>query len=254
MSLIIKLKKIVERLTNTHIYRVLPRGIDFVQDITASFPMYRVDIVFDVGANRGQSSEIYLDRFPGSHLYCFEPVSDTFHELKNNLKGNERVDCFQLALGSSKSKGKMVLQGNSENFFLLGQSKESPMNNDVTTESVEVVTMDEFCHTKKIDQINYLKIDTEGGDLDVLKGAVNMLTEQRIDFVEAEAGMNPGNDWHVPFDALKEFLESHGYFLFGIYEQVNEWPTGEPHLRRINPLFVSHRMIRTNGTSGGPRT
>ncbi len=251
MSLREKLKELVERLTDTHIYRVLPRGIDFIQDIANSFPMYRVDIVFDVGANVGQSAKIYVDRFPGSHIYCFEPVGDTFHQLQDNLKGIERVDCYQLALGSSKSKGKMVKQGSSAMSYLLGQSKEPPMNNDVATESVDIVTLDEFCRTRQIDQINFLKIDTEGGDLEVLKGAVTMLTEQKIDLVEVEAGMNPGNNRHVPFEALKEYLESHGYFLFGIYEQKNEWPTREPHLRRTNPLFISHRMIEWNRKSAG---
>ena len=123
------------------------------------------------------------------------------------------------------------------------------MNRDVTTESVDIVTLDEFCHSKRIDQVNYLKIDTEGGDLEVLKGAVNMLTEQRIDLVEVETGMNPRNSRHVPFEAIKKFLESHGYFIFGIYEQVSEFPTGEPHLRRTNPLFISHRTIEMNRKS-----
>ena len=86
----------------------------------------------------------------------------------------------------------MSLQGIADMFFLLSQSSESPMNSDLTTETVDIVTLDEFCQTKRIDQINYLKIDTEGGDLEVLKGAANMLTEQRIDFVEVEAGIYQG--------------------------------------------------------------
>ncbi|MBN1218978.1 MAG: FkbM family methyltransferase [Anaerolineae bacterium] len=246
MNLKNKVKKLVEQLTDTHIYRVLPRGIDFIQDISNSLPIYRVDTVFDVGANVGQSSKVYLARFPSSHIYCFEPVGDTFRQLQDNLKDNERVNCYQLALGSSKSKGIMIIQGRSIMSFLLGQSIKSPINNDVTTESVDIITLDEFCHTKRIDQINYLKIDTEGGDLEVLKGSLNMLTEQRIDLVEVEAGMNPSNNRHVPFEILKGFLEAHRYFIFGIYEQVNEWPTREPHLRRTNILFISHRMIEMN--------
>ncbi len=254
MSLMNKIKKQIELLTDTHIYHGLPRGIDFIQDIAKSLPAYRVDIVFDIGANLGQSSKIYLTRFPSSHIFCFEPVSTTFHQLQDNLKGNERVDCFQLAFGSSKGKGQMVVQGSSDMFFLLGQSKKSPMKNDVATESIDIVTVDEFCHTRRIDHISYLKIDTEGGDLEVLKGAVTMLTEQRIDLIEVEAGMNPSNNWHVPFEVLKEFLESHKYFIFGIYEQVSEWPTKEPHLRRTNPLFISHGMIVTNRNSAEKNT
>jgi hypothetical protein len=73
-----------------------------------------------------------------------------------------------------------------------------------------------------------------------------MLNEQRIDLVEVEAGMNAGNKRHVPFEALKGYLESKSYLLFGIYHQVREWPTNEPHLRRTNPVFISRRMIETN--------
>jgi hypothetical protein len=72
-----------------------------------------------------------------------------------------------------------------------------------------------------------------------------MLASQAIDFVEVEAGMNPGNTRHAPFESLKAFLESNDYRLFAIYEQVEEWPTDEPHLRRTNSLFISRRMIET---------
>jgi len=252
MSLRRMVRELIEQLTDTHIYRILPRGIDFVQDIANSLPMYRTDIVFDIGANVGQSSKLFLAKFPSSHIYCFEPVSDTFRQLQHNLEGNERVDCYRLAFGSSKSTGKMVLQGSADMFFLLDQSKESPMNKNVPTESVNIVTLDEFCHTKGIDHISYLKIDTEGGDLDVLKGAVSMLTDQRIDLVQVEAGMNPTNSRHVSLESLKAFLESHRYFLFGIYEQVNEWLAREPHLRRTNPVFISQQMIERNRMSTRP--
>lgn len=245
--------KLVEKLTNTNIYRSrsLPHGIDPIQDIINSLPRYRADIVFDIGANVGQSSKLFLTKFPNSHIYCFEPVSDSFRQLHNNLGDNKRVDCYQLAFGSAKGRGKMVLQGSSDEFFLLEQSKESPINSSVLTESVDIVMLDEFCHTKGIDRISYLKIDTEGGDLEVLKGAVNMLMEQRIDCVQVEAGMNSSNNRHVPFELLKEFLESHRYFLFGIYEQTSEWyMNGQPHLRWTNLLFISHNMMEINRNRG----
>lgn len=70
-----------------------------------------------------------------------------------------------------------------------------------------------------------------------------MLKEQRMDFVEVEAGMNASNKRHVSFEALKDYLESRSYLLFGIYGQVHEWPTKEPHLRRTNAVLVSRRMI-----------
>lgn len=79
--------------------------------------------------------------------------------------------------------------------------------------------------------------------MDVLEGAVKMLVKQNIDIIQVETGMNPTNSRHVSFESVKQFLESYHYYLFGIYEQVNEWPTGKPHLRRTNPIFISQKLI-----------
>ncbi len=242
-----KIKEFIENLTGTHIYRVLPHGIDLFQDISNQLPKLHVNTVFDVGANVGQSAKAYMSGFPNSHIYCFEPVKDTFNQLKDNLKNNDHIHFFQLAFGAFKEKGEMVLQGSSDVFFLLSlSSKEVLVNGDKNIEEVRIETLDEFCCARGINHISYLKIDTEGGDLDVLKGAGNMLRENAIDIVEVEAGMNVNNKRHVPFEYLKKYLEPKGYFLFGIYEQVKEWPTKEPHLRRINPVFISERIIEEN--------
>lgn len=58
--------------------------------------------------------------------------------------------------------------------------------------------------------------------------------------------MSPSNARHVPMESLKPYLESFGYALFGLYEQVHEWPRGEPHLRRTNLIFISQQLIENN--------
>jgi len=241
-----QIKKLVEKLTYTHIYRVLPRGIDLFQDIPNHLPLLHVDVVFDVGANVGQSARDFLDSFPKSQIYCFEPVGETFRRLQLTLKGYDRIHCFQLAFGALQGKGRMLHQGSTDMFYLLNPSKNVSVNDDSYLEEVDIETLDEFCRSRKLNHIGYLKIDTEGGDLEVLRGSKNMLNAHQIDLVQVEAGMNCRNERHVPFEALKEFLESKKYFLFGIYEQVHEWPTKEPHLRRSNCVFVSEAVIKAN--------
>jgi FkbM family methyltransferase len=226
--------------------------MDLRRDIASSLPTYRIRIVFDVGANVGQSAIDYLNWFPESHIYCFEPVRRTFEELEANLRDNERIQCFRLAVGSSTGKGKMVLEGTSDLFFLSSQPAKRRVGGAAAEEDVEMITLDEFCQARTVSHINYLKIDTEGGDLEVLKGAENMIVEQRIDLLEVEAGMNPSNERHVPFGILKDYLEARGYFLFGVYEQSREWPSNEPHLRRTNPVFISKRMIEMNRGKPSP--
>jgi FkbM family methyltransferase len=241
-----QLKNLVEKATGVHVHRVWPFGIDVCRDIKNALPAFQADVVFDVGANVGQSAAKFLRCFPQSHIYCFEPAGQTFRQLRENFKGNERVHSFQVALGASKGKGRLLLQGSPDVFRLLDPSEGASVSDALGVEGVDVEPLDEFCRDANINQISYLKIDTEGGDLAVLKGAENMLSEHRIELVEVEAGMHSGNERHVPFEVLKEFLESKRYLLFGIYGQELEWPTNEPYLRRTNPVFVSERTIRAN--------
>ena len=254
MKLRRRLRQLLERVANVPTNRPLPRGVDVAHDIARAFPRYRVDVVLDVGANVGQSARRYLGCFPGAQIYCFEPVRDTFRRLQDSLEGERHVHCVPLALGSRPGKGEMALTGTSDMFFLLGQQAHAGAN--VVTEPVDIVTLDEFCASSRIERVSYLKIDTEGGDLEVLRGGDGMLKGQRIDLVEVEAGMNAGNQRHVPFEALKGYLEARDYLLFAIYEQMHEWITGEPHLRRTNPVFVSRRMIAgsTQGAGAGSST
>jgi FkbM family methyltransferase len=225
------------------VYEDLPRGIDCFKDIAKALPDYEIDVAFDVGANIGQSALHYLQRLPRAKVYCFEPVSDNFKLLKKNLSGFSSAYLHQLALAASSGKGAMALQGNCDMFFLISDAKKELLQSDSPVEEVTLSTLDQFCKENAINRISYLKVDTEGADLEVLKGGVGMLAEQSIDFLELEAGMNPYNKWHVPIEELKVFLESYGYYVFGIYEQMHEWPKKKIHLRRVNPVFVSQRMI-----------
>jgi len=239
-------KLIFEKLSGAHIYRTLPRGIDIFDDLKSHLPKLQVKVVFDVGANTGQSANKYLKAFADSKIFCFEPVQRTLLQLQINLRGHNNVLIFNLALSSTNGTGKMILEGPSDMFFLLGASRDMQLNDATRLEEVPLETLDGFCREQKIDHINYLKIDTEGADFEVLKGADNMLSQRKIDVVEVEAGMNGKNKRHVPFHVFSRFFEEKNYSLFGIYEQVNEWLTKEPHLRRANPIFISDRVIEAN--------
>ena len=241
MSMKIKFKKFVEKVTHSYIFRALPRGVDLYYDITNNLPFYASGIIFDVGANIGQSAEKFMGWFPGAQIYCFEPAASAFAALQVKFSSAENVHCFQLALDVSKEHGKLHLYRDSLNNSLI------VFNSDYErTENIETETISYFCRNRNIDRINLLKIDTEGYDLNVLMGAVDMLDKKRIDLIEVEAGMNPRNPKHVPIEKFKAFLEARGYSLFGIYEQTNEFPTGESNIRRVNAVFISDDIIRAN--------
>lgn len=204
------------------------RGRDVCVDLRR---VLRPTMIFDVGANIGQSAAKFRRHFSVAQIHCFEPSAASAQRIR--ARRLDHVDVHELALGS-KAGTAALAQGHDPAIFHIA---------DEGDETVRIETIDGFCARRRIERIDFLKIDTEGHDLEVLKGASAMLAAGRIAAVQVEAGMNPENQFHIPFETLKAFLEKNGYRLYGFYDQVNEWPTRQPHLRRTNPLFVSSEIF-----------
>lgn len=233
-----KFKRAVEHALNLKVLRVLPLGTNVHADIEQCFPGYRLRNVLDVGANIGQTAAQFSFWHPDIAIYCVEPVRENFEELTNNTSGMRNVECLRMGLAEAPGSAQMVLSGRSSTYRVKG---DEPLG-DEPTETVTIDTVDRLCTRLGIESISYMKIDTEGHDLKVLKGANELMAAARIDFIEVEAGMNPDNSLHVPFEVLKAHAESRGYLLFGIYEQRHDWPSGRPILRRSNAVFVTRQL------------
>jgi FkbM family methyltransferase len=190
----------------------------------------QISIVFDVGANIGQSATKFNKAFPQTRIFCFEPVKTTFHKLERNMYGKANISCHNIAFGANSGQATIYLTGQSNTSSLL-QPKEI-----VGSEVVDVWTIDEFTSENQISRIDLLKIDTEGFDLDVLKGAHRILVAGQVPFVLVEVGFHPGDTRHVLFDDVRSYLLPLGYAVFGIYDQQLEW-TGENRLRFANVCF-----------------
>ncbi|HEY0976147.1 MAG TPA: FkbM family methyltransferase [Flavobacteriales bacterium] len=232
-------RRAIERLTGVHLLRYLPHGLDVFRDIRTSLPGHRMHTFLDVGANNGQSALLYAETHPKAEIHSFEPVAATFDLLVRNTRAEERIHCHRYALGSSTGQARMSSMGTDRMNRILGA--------EAAAEQVEVmpmITLDDFLAQRRIERVSYLKIDTEGHDLEVLEGASGALRDQRIDLVELEAGMNPHNTFHVPFHELAVRMAQDGYALFGIYHQTHEWKTRSPQMRRCDPVFLSKRMMK----------
>ncbi|MBB6610321.1 FkbM family methyltransferase [Pontibacter sp. Tf4] len=241
-----KVKDFIEKRTNFRFYyNQVPFGIDPFEDIKMIWKGYRTNILFDVGSNEGQSVRDFLIFDKKASIYCFEPIKSTFESLSSKFRHHNNVKTHMLALGSFEGVVKMKLSDSSCMNSIVSDSEDS--SEEFVQENIQSKTLDNFCKENFIEHINYLKIDTEGYDLDVLKGANRMLDSSKIDFVQVEAGMNPQNNYHVPMQNLKTFLEDKGYYLFGIYDQKHEYiPVWRPYLRRCNMVFVAKDFYYSN--------
>lgn len=248
-----KLKRLAEKLINrrivpeeVHVLSSLPRGTDLFWDFNEYLPELEVKLVFDVGAHVGHSARGYLQNFPEASIYCFEPASESFNELDSRYSDEARVKCFNLAMGSEKKKGELLVEGPSARYSVdEGQAEEN-----TEREEIRIDTIDDFCTRHEISHIDFLQIDTEGYDLQVLYGASEMLSNQQIGAIQVETSMNARNADHVPFHRFQSYLEQINYRTFAIYEQFHEWPSGRPNLRRTNPVFISEKTIERNRQAG----
>jgi FkbM family methyltransferase len=230
-------KRLLER------FATPPFGVDLHYDIHARLPNERITSIIDVGANIGQSALAFAAAYPSAAIHCFEPVTATFNKLENATKPlGRQVHCIKLAVGNSI--GDVMFDGSAQSSDLFRQS-------DTGAEKCLMTTLDEYYSFlgRQSAEYSLLKIDTEGHDLEVLKGAKKILGKRRLSIIQTECSANSGNTYHAPFCAIQSYLEGHDYRLFGVYDQVSEWPTGEPHLRRINAVFISPKVIERNRTS-----
>lgn len=232
-------KLALERTFGVHLLKELPHGTEAMLDVQRLLPKYRCEVVLDVGANVGQTVNSVKYWYPRTRMHCFEPSAENFRLLQQNVAGFEGVKCWQTALGAERGSAQLSVDGLHSMFRLADTATGQ-------TERVDLDTLDDFMEREGIERVSYLKIDTEGHDLQVLQGGKRSLAAQRIDLVEVEAGMNPTNDHHVPLEQLKQLLEAVGYLLLGIYEQRHEWPTKRPVLRRCNAVFVSPTVVSDN--------
>jgi FkbM family methyltransferase len=147
-------------------------------------------VVFDVGANVGDWTAMLIDeaavhRRQAIDVYAFEPAARTFQSLSSRL-GNERrarVELVKRAL--SDAPGELTLHvpgGGAGTSSLHGLSLEV----ESQSEQVAVTTLDAFCSERQINNIDLLKVDTEGHDLVVLEGARDLLARRAIDVIQLE--------------------------------------------------------------------
>jgi FkbM family methyltransferase len=145
----------------------------------------RSDIIFDVGANTGQTTRGLIQYFPNAHIYCFEPVASTFAKLRKNYWQNARIHPVQQALGNQFEQISIELHNDSELNTLVANS---PRLEDLSgeTEAVQVITIDQFCRDAKLSHIDVLKMDVQGWEVKVLSGASTLLSQNKVRFVLSE--------------------------------------------------------------------
>jgi FkbM family methyltransferase len=181
-------------------------------------------IFFDVGANAGLFAISAAKKIGGNGVFAFEPCSSTCELLKRNLQLNSLagVNVIQSALGESVGGG--VLQINvrgRDGLNTLGRATH-PDSKVVGQENVPITMLDVFMQEHNVPRVDVMKVDIEGAELMMFRGARDLLARADAPLIlyEGFGALTRGFGYH-PVEILW-FLESCGYSLFVLNSESGE--------------------------------
>lgn len=244
-----KLSKAIRKAANQLGYDVIKKmdpsdaiGTNPILDIRRNLPSAEKDlVVFDIGANTGNTTLEYKEAFPDATIHAFEPGPETFKKLKKATSALEGVHLWNCGMGASPAELPFFENSHHDmsSFLPLSTCGWGEVEKETR---VPVRTVDEFCETEGIERIDVLKTDTQGFELEVFKGAERMMREDRIRFVFFEVIFSDMYKNLPEPHELFRFLADHDFLLvtfypFGYGFNVASWTDALFMQRNLHPQF-----------------
>jgi len=176
----------------------------------------RVDArtILDVGAADG-TPELY-DAFPDAHLVAFDPIAEQLRRLRASVQ-RESVELFELALGSRSGNAELHIPSERPlKSSLHARTSLTAERGDCTTRTVEVRRLDDVVQAHDWPTPFVLKIDTEGHDLEVLRGAETTLRDCAV--VYCETSLSRRFDGGYRFGDMSRFMLDQGFDLVDVLD------------------------------------
>lgn len=175
--------------------------------------------VVDVGANLGKYTE-YLDKHINLKMsYLFEPIKSCF----NKIPKKEYYKAFNIGIGSKQDEVQFYEAEGKESHSSI-VNREWLYNKPEYKINKKIIPIDRLDNIIK-EKVEVLKIDTEGYELETLKGASDLLNESKIDFIQFEYG-GCFKDNSVKMNDVIDFLKKYDYYIYELkdnnFEKI-EW-------------------------------
>ena len=190
---------------------------------------YGVDLIIDVGANTGIFGKELRQIGYRERIVSFEPLANAFAKLAGVTEKDEKWEAFHYALGAEKGKQMINISGNSHSSSFLEildtHTSAEASASYVGREEIQIDTLDAVFHTIKRNATEiYLKIDTQGFELNVLKGAKDAL--KQIQTIQLEMSLRPLYAGQPLYYDLMDFLHERHYTLIDVEPGFADLKTG----------------------------
>jgi len=207
---------------------------------TRLFEHYNIDLVFDIGANKGQYATGIMDAGYKHKIVSFEPLTSAYAAISAASKSYPNWTIAQrCAIGSRKEEIEINISANSVSSTLLNMLdthiEGAPESKIIGKEKVQVFPLDEIAQQYIGNSKNiFLKIDVQGFEQEVLKGAQNMLNKAKG--VEMEISLVPlyeNQSWLLA--EIVEYMTKKGFTMTSIVPAFTDHKTGK--VLQCNGIF-----------------
>lgn len=172
-------------------------------------------VIYDVGAHIGTWSLLAKSCIPNSAIHAFEPIDSHIVKFRESMKGISYATLHQIALGDRSDRLKINITNRSDSSSLLEPTKLAEEYYGVRKETeqiVRVVPLDEYISKNDIPLPDFIKLDVQGYELEVLKGGQKCLFHAK--WVLCEVSFHPFYKDQPLFCDVASFLNDHGYNVY----------------------------------------
>ena len=210
------------------------------------------NLVFDVGANVGDWTKEVLERKQNLEVHLFEPIPNNYTSLIKNI--SQAIETKQVipnnyALGQEDCLKTFYFYKDrprwSTAYRRFQVEKQYKLENPQEI-PVLVTTLDRYCNTLEIQRINFIKIDVEGGEMEVIQGAEEFLSKGKIDYIQFEYG-GTYLDAKITLEEVFTLLNKYRYSLFKIQpsqlEYIPNFSSKHENFQYSHFLAVNERLV-----------
>jgi len=177
-------------------------------------------IIVEAGAFDGRETIRMAKLWPQGTIHTFEPVPELYKQLKENTKHLPNVICYQLALSDATGTSTLYISEKptkpgraSQANSLLKPDKRLELSPLIFPRTIAVPTMtiNDWAAQHAIDHVDFLKLDVQGYELNIIKSCQRMLATVKIILTEVEFVSAYQNQYL--YAEVKLWLETHGFIM-----------------------------------------
>jgi FkbM family methyltransferase len=191
-------------------------GLDPFKDMS-HFVTSSTPVLFDVGANVGQTIKNLRQHFKQSTIHAFEPSPSTFQTLRERTLGITGLHLINAGLGAHPEI-KTFVENQSPDISSFLEPGQDCWGSVKQRLSFRLDTIDEYCERAGVQHIDVLKSDTQGFELEVLRGASRMFEQKRIRLIYLEIIFSAMYQGLPGIDEVFKFLFDHGFRVVSFYD------------------------------------